>query len=102
VASSATATEREQAPPAASSGQTADGKVILNSAGIDDLMRLPGIGKKRAENILALRERLGRFKSPSDLLRVKGIGPKSLRKMLPHLVLDANTKSGSGGSANTN
>lgn len=74
------------APP--QSGITADGKVILNLATAEELTRLPGIGQKRAEKIVELRERLGRFKKPSDLLRIKGIGPKSLRKMLPHLVLD--------------
>jgi competence protein ComEA len=72
-------------------GITADGKVILNLATLDELTRLPGIGQKRAEKIVQLRERLGRFKKPTDLLRIKGIGPKSLRKMLPHLVLDPPT-----------
>lgn len=75
--------------PGPATGITADGKVVLNRATADELTRLPGVGQKRAEKILELRARLGRFKSPNDLLRVKGIGPKSLRKMLPHLVLDA-------------
>lgn len=69
-------------------GMTADGKVILNAASEDELRHLPGVGAKRARAIVELRTRLKRFKSPTDLLRVKGIGPKSLRKMLPHLVLD--------------
>lgn len=69
-------------------GLTADGKVILNTANLEELQRLPGVGRKRAEKILELRDRLGRFKRPTDLLRVRGIGVKSLRKMLPHLVLD--------------
>lgn len=74
------------APP----GMTADGKVILNQAGPDDLRRLPGVGQKRAEAIVALRQKLGgRFKRLTDLLRVKGIGTKGLKKMEPHLVLDA-------------
>jgi competence protein ComEA len=69
---------------------TADGKVILNRAGPDDLTRLPGVGRKRAEAIIALRQKLGgRFKRLTDLLRVKGIGTKGLKKMEPHLVLDA-------------
>jgi competence protein ComEA len=72
----------------ASSGLTPDGKVILNRAGLADLMRLPGVGPKRAEAILALRERLGSFRRPTDLLRVRGIGPATLQKMQPHFVLD--------------
>jgi competence protein ComEA len=62
--------------------------VVLNRADSAELQRLPGVGVKRAEAILALRQRLGRFRRPSDLLRVKGIGPRTLERMLPHLVLD--------------
>lgn len=72
-----------------SPGLTADGKVILNLATADDLRHLPGVGQKRADAILALRTRLGRFKQVSDLLRVKGIGVRGLKKIVPHVVLDA-------------
>lgn len=69
---------------------TADGKVILNLAGVNELRRIPGVGPKRAEAIVALRAKLGgRFKRLSDLLRVKGIGVRSLKKMEAYLVLDA-------------
>jgi competence protein ComEA len=85
------------APPAAEPapggtapvGITPDGKVILNQASADELTKLPGVGPKRAQAIIALRTKLKRFKHPTDLLRVKGIGPRSLQRMLPHLVLDA-------------
>src|SRR6185295_4539739 len=74
----------------ATPGLTADGKVILNLAGASDLRRLPGVGPKRAEAILALRAKLGgRFKRITDLLRVKGIGPKSIKKIEARAVLDA-------------
>jgi competence protein ComEA len=74
----------------ASAGLTPDGKVILNLASPDELRKLPGVGQKRAQAIVDLRTRLGgRFKRVTDLLRVKGIGPKGLKKMEPHLVLDA-------------
>jgi competence protein ComEA len=72
----------------ASTGMTEDGKVILNLASVEDLRHLPGVGPKRAEAILALRARLGHFKHVNDLLRVKGIGVKGLKKILPHIVLD--------------
>jgi competence protein ComEA len=62
--------------------------VILNRADAAELRRLPGVGDKRARAILLLRERLGRFQKPTDLLRVKGIGPRTLERMLPRLVLD--------------
>ena len=69
---------------------TADGKVILNRAGVDDLRRIPGVGPKRAQAILDLRAKLGgRFKRLGELLRVKGIGTRSLKKMEAYVVLDA-------------
>jgi len=46
------------------------------------------VGPKRAQAILALRERLKRLRRPTDLLRIRGIGPKTLRKMRSHFVLD--------------
>ena len=68
---------------------TADGKVAINHATEADLRRLPGVGATRAKAILALRDKLGgRFKRPEDLLRVKGIGRKSLARLRPLLVID--------------
>jgi competence ComEA-like helix-hairpin-helix protein len=85
----APAPAEEPAPSGAGpAGITADGKVILNVASADELTKLPGVGTKRATAIVALRAKLKRFKHPSDLLRVKGIGPRGLQRMLPHLVLD--------------
>jgi len=76
-------------PGSASPGITADGKVILNRADATELRHLPGVGPKRAEAIVLLRAKLGgRFKRITDLLRVKGIGPKGLKKIEPHAVLD--------------
>jgi competence protein ComEA len=88
-------TPTEPAPPRAP-GLTADGKVILNQATAEDLMRLPGIGKKRADAILALRARLGRFKRPTDLLRVRGLGARRLKRLLPHMVVDPPPEPGGG------
>ena len=77
-------------PPSADNppGVTPDGKVVLNRASAEEFTKLPGVGMKRAQAIVALRTKLKRFKQPSDLLRVKGIGPRGLQRMLPHLVLD--------------
>ena len=88
-AASAAADARSNVPRPASVGMTDDGKVILNLASTEDLRHLPGVGAKRAEAILALRVRLGRFKQVNDLLRVKGIGVRGLKKIMPHVVLDA-------------
>ena len=69
-------------------GVTADGRVILNVASEDELRRLPGIGATKAKAIVALRAKLGRFRKPEDLLRVKGIGRRSLARMRPLLLVD--------------
>jgi len=73
---------------AAAPGTTPDGKVILNTATVGDLTKLPRIGEKRAQAILDLRRRLGKFRQATDLLRVRGIGRKTLRQLLPLLVVD--------------
>jgi len=66
-----------------------DDPVFLNTATVDDLRRLPGIGEKRANAIVALRARLGgRFHAVEDLLKVKGIGRTSLKRLRPLVRLD--------------
>jgi competence protein ComEA len=71
-----------------SGGVLPDGRVILNVASEEELTRLPGIGPTRARAIIALRQRLARFRAVEDLLRVKGIGRKTLRRIKPNVVLD--------------
>jgi competence ComEA-like helix-hairpin-helix protein len=70
------------------SGVLPDGCVILNVATEEELTKLPGIGPSRARAILALRQRLAKFRAVEDLLRVKGIGRKTLRRIKPAAVLD--------------
>ena len=67
---------------------TPEDPVYLNQATLADLHRLPGIGPKRAEAILALRTRLGHFRQIEDLLKVKGVGRSSLKKLRPLVRLD--------------
>jgi competence protein ComEA len=75
------------APPTVA-GILPDGRVVLNAASEDDLRKLPRVGPSRARSILALRAKLGKFRSVNDLLRVKGIGRKTLERMKPKLVVD--------------
>jgi competence protein ComEA len=62
--------------------------VLLNSASVEDLRRLPGIGEKRAAAIVALRTRLGRLRAIEDLMKVKGIGRATLKRLRPLVRLD--------------
>ncbi|HEX6274835.1 MAG TPA: helix-hairpin-helix domain-containing protein [Polyangiaceae bacterium] len=90
AATDAAADASSQPDAGAPPGLTPDGKVILNRASVDELRRVPGVGPKRAQAIVDLRKKLGgRFKRVTDLLRVKGIGVRSLKKMETHLVLEA-------------
>jgi competence protein ComEA len=66
-----------------------DGRVVLNLASETELVELPGIGPKRAQAIVALRTKLGRFRRLEDLLRVRGIGPKAIARLRPLVVLDS-------------
>src|SRR5690606_3928980 len=50
-------------PSSSAPGLTPDGKVILNTASVRDLTRLPGVGERRAQDIVAMRTRLGRFRT---------------------------------------
>jgi competence protein ComEA len=67
---------------------TPDDPVFLNQATLADLRRLPGVGAKKAQAILALRDRLQHFRQIEDLLKVKGIGRASLKKLRPLVRLD--------------
>jgi competence ComEA-like helix-hairpin-helix protein len=57
-------------------GVAATGRIAINRASAGDLEALPGIGPALARRIVEEREKSGPFRSPRDLLRVKGIGPK--------------------------
>ena len=78
----------EPAGPVAPPGVTADGKIIINTASASELEQLPGVGAKRAAAIIKLRTRMKKFRRATDLLRVRGIGVRTLRRMLPLLVVD--------------
>ena len=52
--------------------------VNINSADKQTLMLVKGVGEKRAEAIIAWREKNGPFKSIDDLMQVDGIGQSTL------------------------
>lgn len=73
---------------AASSAHASPTPVVdLNAATEADLQALPGIGPAKAKAIVALRKRLGRFQRVEQILRVRGIGRATFRKLQPMLRL---------------
>jgi competence protein ComEA len=54
--------------------------VNINSASIEELSTLPGIGKGTAEKIVKYRKD-HKFKKTSDLMNVNGIGQKKFDKI---------------------
>ncbi len=60
---------------------TATGGVDINTAGLDELEVLPGVGPVRAREIVEYRRQHGRFENIYDLGAVPGIGPRYFRQM---------------------
>jgi len=62
-------------------GSPAGCPVNLNTAGVEDLETLPGIGPTRAQQIIDYREANGSFHSVEDLLNISGIGPSTIERL---------------------
>ena len=62
--------------------------VNINTAGLEELMSLPGIGEKRAADILADREANGPFRYPEELTRVSGIGEGILAGLIDYITVE--------------
>ena len=84
--------EPPQTPQRVKIGKKADAsqnqsKVNINTADARELSTLKNIGKKRAELIVLDRETNGKFKSPQDLTRIKGIGDKTVKANLHRITV---------------
>ena len=53
-----------------------EGKVNINTATVEELKTLKGVGEKKAEAIIEYRKKNGSFKTKEDLMKVRGIGKK--------------------------
>ena len=72
---------------------TATAPVNLNTATVEQLATIPGVGPKMAERIIDYRQKNGGFKKVEDLMNVSGVGEKSFLKMKP-LITVTTPKSG--------
>lgn len=67
------------------------GVVNVNTASVEELELLPGVGEARARAMVALRKERGGFKSIDELKDVKGIGDAGLARLRPYVRIDGKT-----------
>lgn len=63
------------------------GKVNINTASINELTLLPGIGKTKAIEIIDFREKYGKFTRIEDLLYVDGFSYTSIEELRPYITV---------------
>jgi competence protein ComEA len=76
---------------AAAENEPAKKVVNINTASAAELTRLPRVGEKLAERIVAHRQQHGAFRRVEDLMEVKGIGEKMFQGLKPYLAVTGPT-----------
>lgn len=66
-------------------------KVNINTATVEELSRLKGIGEEKAKAIVAYRDEHGAFAKVEDIVLVKGIGEKILKDLQEDLSIEGET-----------
>lgn len=82
-----TPVDRSDAAPHRATGPQAAYRVELNTASTAELRLLPGLGRVLAERVVEHREAVGGFDRVSDLDAVSGIGPVTLERIRPWVVV---------------
>ena len=79
--------EAEEIPAGATSKEaTKEGKVNINTATVEELKTLKGVGEKKAEAIIEYRKKNGSFQTKEDLMKVRGIGKKLFESFQERIV----------------
>ena len=71
--------KKEKLPPAS---------ININTASEKELQKLPRIGPAKAKLIFEYRNHVGKFKDVEELLKIKGIGKKTLEKLKPYIFVE--------------
>lgn len=79
--------ELEDNRPATKDSVSSDGRISINTADVDELTKIPGVGKATAQRIIDYRNQNGRFTAIEDLMKIKGIGKAKFEKMVPRVML---------------
>ncbi len=78
--------------PALAEGEAPAHKTVnVNQASAAELAKLPRVGPKLAERIVAHRTQHGAFKRAEDLMEVKGVGEKMFALLKPYVSLSGPT-----------
>lgn len=64
---------------------TESGRINLNTATVEELDALPGVGPSTAQNIITYREIHGGFAAPEEIMNVKRIGEKTYEKLKDYI-----------------
>ena len=79
--------EAEAIPAGATSKEASkEGKVNINTATVEELKTLKGVGEKKAEAIIEYRKKNGSFQTKEDLMKVRGIGKKLFESFQERIV----------------
>lgn len=66
-------------------------QVNINTATVQELQLLPRVGPALAQRIVDFRTANGAFKTPEELVRVKGIGERSFQRLAPYVSVSGAT-----------
>jgi competence protein ComEA len=64
-----------------------EGKININKAPAKELMKLQGVGEAIAARIIEYRKANGPFKTPEDIMKVKGVGQKTFDENKARIVV---------------
>lgn len=79
--------EYQETEPTETTTTTVTVLVNLNTATVEELMQIDGIGEKTAQKIINYRNEIGRYTFIEQLLDVEGVGEKKLESWKPYLTL---------------
>lgn len=85
---SAPTISKDETKPSQQTNITTGIKININTATIEELSALPGIGPVLAQSIIDYRTENGPYRSASDLLNVHGLGQKKLDGILEYITVE--------------